>query len=32
MYEQNPFGNPDGARADLREIESAFITDFPYGL
>lgn len=32
MYEQNPFGNPDGARADLREIESAFITDFPYGI
>ncbi|MCM1142665.1 MAG: hypothetical protein NC453_29180 [Muribaculum sp.] len=32
MYKQNPFGNPDGARADLKEIEYSFITDFPYGV
>lgn len=32
MYRDNPFGNPDGARADLREIEYSFITEFPYGL
>lgn len=31
MYKQNPFGNPDGARADLKEIEYSFITDFPFG-
>ncbi len=32
MYKENPFGNPDGARANLQEIEASFITDFPYGL
>ena len=32
MYRENPFGNPDGARADLKEIEHSFITDYPYGL
>ncbi|MBQ8203417.1 MAG: hypothetical protein IJZ75_03970 [Clostridia bacterium] len=32
MYKQNPFGNPDGARADLKEIEYSFITDFPFGI
>lgn len=32
MYRDNPFGNPDGARADLNEIEYSFITDFPYGI
>ncbi len=32
MYKQNPFGNPDGARADLKEIEYSFITDFPFGM
>lgn len=32
MYKENPFGNSDGARASLKEIEASFITDFPYGL
>ena len=32
MYELNPFGNPDGARADLKEIEYSFITEFPFGV
>lgn len=32
MYRENPFGNPDGARADLKEIEHSFITEYPYGL
>lgn len=32
MYKQNPFGNPDGARANLQEIEYSFITDFPFGV
>lgn len=31
MYKEYPFGNPDGARADLKEIEYSFITDLPYG-
>ena len=30
MYRSNPFGNADGARADLKEIEYSFITDFPF--
>lgn len=25
MYRQNPFGNPDGARADINEIEHSFL-------
>ena len=32
MYRPNPFGNPDGSRADLKEIEYSFITDFPFGI
>lgn len=32
MYRENPFGNPDGARADLKEVEESFITYYPYGL
>lgn len=32
MYRGNPFGNPDGARADLKEVEHSFITDYPYGM
>lgn len=31
MYKEFPFGNPDGSRADLKEIEYSFITDLPYG-
>lgn len=31
MYKDFPFGNPDGSRADLKEIEYSFITDLPYG-
>ena len=32
MYRPNPFGNADGARADLKEIEYSFITDFPFSI
>lgn len=32
MYGDNPFGNPDGARADLSEIENMFILETPYAV
>ncbi len=32
MHKQNPFGNADGSRADLKEIEYSFITDSPFGI
>lgn len=32
MYREHPFGNPDGARATLEEVESAFVTEYPYGV
>ena len=25
MYRHNPFGNPDGARADINEIKQSFL-------
>lgn len=28
MYRQNPFGNPDGARADINEIEDSFLFSY----
>jgi len=32
MYKLNPFGNPDGARADIKEINEMFITSTPYAV
>lgn len=32
MFRENPFGNPDGARADLEEIETSFIVDAPHAI
>ena len=32
MYGVNPFGNPDGARADINEINEMFITNAPYAV
>lgn len=32
MYKPNPFGNPDGARADIKEVNEMFITSTPYAV
>ena len=32
MYGDHPFGNPDGARADLSEIDNMFILETPYAV
>ena len=32
MYRPNPFGNPDGARADIKEVNEMFITSTPYAV
>ncbi len=32
MYKENPFGNPDGARANINELNEMFILDTPYAV